>query len=835
MEMARSASTVRVSMKRILALSVFVASCGGSHLGSVGSQTAITIDVSPATATIAVGETLQLTATVSNATDTSVLWSVSDSGSITGAGLYTAPGTAGTYHVVARANADARVSATATITVTGTPVVVTVSPDAVSLSVGGTRAFTADVTGTSDTGVTWSVSEATGCGTIDAGGNYAAPASVAATTVCHVVATSTADTGKSGTATVTISPDGVVTVAVAPSTATLAPGERRTFSATVSGTSNSAVTWRVLEASCGTVNSTGRYTAPASVATATTCHVVATSVADATASGSATVTVNPPVVTVSISPTSATLGAGGAQTFTVTVTGTTNKTVTWSVVEASCGSVTSGGVYTAPAPVASPTTCTVKATSVADAMKNATATVTVNPAAVTVTVAPATKTLSSGGTQVFTATVAGTANTTVTWSVDEATACGSIDATTGSYSAPTTVAADTTCHVRATSTAVGTVSGHAVVTLTTAVVSAKESWIWPYNTNMGWPPEVAAIDAHATSFTHLSPTFYTLNYQTTYTTGVPYYVTCPVVSGTYNCTANGTNDFGKFASLTGASASYNGLTITTKTFTDWAHSRGFKVAPAIYGGGANGGTDTSIQAVLCGGSTSPCSAQTNLISALVTELTTNGYDGYNFDWETDGSPSGQVKSGYAAAFIAMANGLKAALVAAGRPDALVTVDAIAGNVNGSNCSGDDGWLDYPMIMSSSVDRVIIEDYVSNYQTTWGSWVPPATCPSPLVNAYGPAVLNTSPPPYCDWSFTGMLIMMCPPNLDFDKAVIGLAPSVSYSNPIAGQAMTALAAYGFTKLAVWPQYDDNANQFMSTKGIVPAGADWYTLLKDFLGN
>jgi RecD/TraA family predicted helicase len=56
--------------------------------------------------------------------------------------------------------------------------------------------------------------------TIDAAGNYAAPASVATTTVCHVVATSSADTGKSGTAAVTISPNGVVTVAVAPSTVT---------------------------------------------------------------------------------------------------------------------------------------------------------------------------------------------------------------------------------------------------------------------------------------------------------------------------------------------------------------------------------------------------------------------------------------------------------------------------------------------------------------------------------------------------------------------------------------------------------------------------------------
>jgi len=57
---------------------------------------------------------------VSNATDQSVSWSVSEGatgGTITTAGAYTAPAAAGTYHVVATSVADSSATATATVTV----------------------------------------------------------------------------------------------------------------------------------------------------------------------------------------------------------------------------------------------------------------------------------------------------------------------------------------------------------------------------------------------------------------------------------------------------------------------------------------------------------------------------------------------------------------------------------------------------------------------------------------------------------------------------------------------------------------------------------------------
>lgn len=87
-------------------------------------------------------------------------------------------------------------------------------------------------------------------------------------------------------------------------------------------------------------------------------------------SGTANVTVS---VGVSLNPTTFTIPILGTKLFVATVTGSVNGLVTWSVVEAGGGSVLAG-LYTAPAVGG---TYHVKATSVADPTKSATATVTV--------------------------------------------------------------------------------------------------------------------------------------------------------------------------------------------------------------------------------------------------------------------------------------------------------------------------------------------------------------------------------------------------------------------------------------------------------------------------
>ena len=182
---------------------------------------------------------------------------------------------------------------------------------------------------------------------------------------------------------------GGVTVTLAPSTVQLQTGQSQAFLVTVAGTANTAVTWSVLEAAGGGVTGAGLYTAPAS---AGTYHVQATSQADPTKSASAIVTVTtPPVVNVSVVPATASLQTGQSQAFTATVTGTANLAVTWSVLEAAGGSVTSAGQYTAPA---SAGTYHVRATAVADSSRSASAIVTVTtPPVVNVSVVPATASL----------------------------------------------------------------------------------------------------------------------------------------------------------------------------------------------------------------------------------------------------------------------------------------------------------------------------------------------------------------------------------------------------------------------------------------------------------
>jgi hypothetical protein len=85
---------------------------------------------------------------------------------------------------------------------------VSVSPSATSVVVNQTIPFTATVTGTTNTAVNWEVAGVAGgnstVGTIDASGNYTAPATVPSPTTQVVTAISQADTTKSGTARVQV-------------------------------------------------------------------------------------------------------------------------------------------------------------------------------------------------------------------------------------------------------------------------------------------------------------------------------------------------------------------------------------------------------------------------------------------------------------------------------------------------------------------------------------------------------------------------------------------------------------------------------------------------------
>jgi uncharacterized protein YjdB len=74
----------------------------------------LSVSVSPATATIAVGATQQFTASVSGTTNQVVTWSAS-AGSIDQTGLFTAPATAGSATITATANQDGKTTGSASV------------------------------------------------------------------------------------------------------------------------------------------------------------------------------------------------------------------------------------------------------------------------------------------------------------------------------------------------------------------------------------------------------------------------------------------------------------------------------------------------------------------------------------------------------------------------------------------------------------------------------------------------------------------------------------------------------------------------------------------------
>jgi DNA-binding beta-propeller fold protein YncE len=231
----------------------------------------------------------------------------------------------------------------ATLTVNGcgssnaNTVTVAVTPPAVVLVTTQTQTFTAAVSGATDLTVVWSctyttsTSTTSSTGTVttttsntspctDATGNI--PANSTDTTVTFtaptkfpnslsglvitLTATSNADKKKTGTATINI--DSGIRITITPATASVPTSESQQF---IAGQTNDAtpndVTWLVTQQlststtplpqaatcspGCGTIDSSGNYTAPATVPTTATLTVVATSKPDTSHFGTATVTI----------------------------------------------------------------------------------------------------------------------------------------------------------------------------------------------------------------------------------------------------------------------------------------------------------------------------------------------------------------------------------------------------------------------------------------------------------------------------------------------------------------------------------------------------------------
>jgi len=120
----------------------------------------------------------------------------------------------------------------------------------------------------------------------------------------------------------TVDPAQTVQVKVTPATAQVRVATKQQFSAVVTGTSNTAVTWSVNNvtggnSTVGTVDASGMYTAPANLPNPSTVNVTATSVADTRATATATASLLNPIPHLSgVSPTTINVG-----NFTITAGG----------------------------------------------------------------------------------------------------------------------------------------------------------------------------------------------------------------------------------------------------------------------------------------------------------------------------------------------------------------------------------------------------------------------------------------------------------------------------------------------------------------------------------
>jgi hypothetical protein len=265
----------------------------------------VSISIAQGATTLTAGQSALFTASVQGVTNTGVLWSMTPNVGTLINGLYTAPANITSQETITlTASSAADPTKTASVPVilqpTAPPMTVNISlsPNSSALTGGQSTTFTPTVSGTSNTGVTWSLSPQVGTIT---NGVYQAPAIVSSQQTVTITATSAADSTKTASATVTLQPIGVT---VGPASASLGAGQSATFTAGVTGTGNTAVTWSLSPAVGSIAN--GVYTAPAAITSAQTITLTVASTVDSTKRASATINLtaasnsNPPPATITL-------------------------------------------------------------------------------------------------------------------------------------------------------------------------------------------------------------------------------------------------------------------------------------------------------------------------------------------------------------------------------------------------------------------------------------------------------------------------------------------------------------------------------------------------------
>lgn len=351
-----------------------------------------------------------------------------------------------------------------------------VYPGNSSLELGGSRQFSAYVP-ISPNSVTWMVNNIPGgnttWGTISGTGLYVPPTVAPDNNVVTIKAQSTAFPASAGTATLKITRKYPWLWSVSPSS--LQTGNYQVSLNGANFASDSKVQVNGVDVSTTYVSSTKLIATGSTATPGNMVFAVRQPAPGAVTGNTVTVTVNAATVGVTISPTSSSVFLGGSATFVATVSGSANTAVTWSVNDIAGGSptvgtITSGGVYTAPVTLPSSSVVTVKATSAAATQATASAAVSlvVPPPPVTVAVSPSTASVTLGASQAFAATVSGSANTAVTWSVNGivgGNASLGLISSVGVYVAPASMPSPNTATIRATSVANPNSYGQATVSL----------------------------------------------------------------------------------------------------------------------------------------------------------------------------------------------------------------------------------------------------------------------------------------------------------------------------------------------------------------------------------
>jgi hypothetical protein len=283
-------------------------------------------------------------------------------------------------------------------------------------------------------------------------------------------------------------PAAPVEISISPATTALTARQSQQFSAAVANSSNTAVTWSVAlgpnapaGAQAGTVDTTGLYTAPHAISSQYTVIVTAQSAANPAKSASAGITLNPSeIISTPATPTGPASGETGT-TYTYTTGGATSSAghalqyrFDWGgggdsgwLPVGTTSAVINRGVANTYA-IAAQARCASDTSAVSEMSSPLMVTI---AEAVDVHITPFSATLPGGGVQQFSATVTGSTNTAVDWSIGFGAGARSTSepgtvSVSGLYTAPSTIPNQYMVVVIATSQADPTKRTMAAITLT---------------------------------------------------------------------------------------------------------------------------------------------------------------------------------------------------------------------------------------------------------------------------------------------------------------------------------------------------------------------------------